>query len=313
MTSTHYGVIGLGPVGTLLSAVLGAAGQQVSTVSLEPEKAAVLRNSPIKVHGAINLEGRVSRAFLTLEELLDATPDVILLTTKCCDSPALLDRIKALQPEPRWVIVSCQNGIDVEAQIVERFGDARALRMVLNVGCRLLSPVEVEVVFNLPSILSDRAAVPAAVRQRVASHLDGAGFPVRVEESYQTEVFKKAILNSSMGAGGARPGRTKQGGRGDPSRRHGLEGRVDEDIAIAQRLGLGIGPGFVDEAMAYMGRGGHHRPSMLEDLERGRKTENDAHCGRLVYYAERLGVPAPMNQAMYALVRNRELGGGAKA
>jgi 2-dehydropantoate 2-reductase len=309
--TAHYGVIGLGPIGTLLSAVLSKAGQRVSTVSLEPEKAAALNEAPIRVRGAINLEGRVSRAFLSLRELIRADPDVVLITTKSCDSPALLDAVKALDPDPRVVFVSCQNGIDVEMQIVERFGPSRALRMVLNVGCRLQSAIEVEVVFNLPSILSDVAAVPAEVRRSFARHLSGAGFPVQTVENYQTDVFKKAILNSSMGSVSALTGCTMQGVLDDPGLRQVLKMMIEEDIAIAQRMGLDIGPGYVEEAFAYLARGGHHRPSMLEDLERGRKTENDAHCGRLVFYAETFGVPAPVNRTMYALVRNREEAGRA--
>lgn len=306
MTPTHYGIIGLGPVGTLLATFLSAAGQRVSALCLDPAHADALSSQPLKAFGAISAESRIHRAYTDLAEFLAAGPEVVLIVTKSSDSPPLLDRILAAKPDPRVVFLSCQNGIDVEAQISERFGAERALRMVMNVGCRLKAPTQVEVVFSLPNILSDVPAVRAELRQKIADDFNSAGFPVKRVEGYQTEVFKKAILNSSMGALSALTGKTMQDVLGDAGLRAVLRTMIQEDIEIAQRLGLPIGEAFIEEALAYMARGGNHRPSMLEDMERGRITENDNHCGRLVFYADKLGVPAPMNHAMNALMRNRE-------
>jgi 2-dehydropantoate 2-reductase len=45
---------------------------------------------------------------------------------------------------------------------------------------------------------------------------------------------------------------------------------------------------------------------MLEDVEAGRQTEIELITGSLVREAERHGVAAPLNKAVYALVRGRE-------
>jgi len=49
-----------------------------------------------------------------------------------------------------------------------------------------------------------------------------------------------------------------------------------------------------------------HVPSMLDDVRSRRATEVDFITGALVREAERTGVPAPLNTAMYRLVRARE-------
>jgi 2-dehydropantoate 2-reductase len=53
-------------------------------------------------------------------------------------------------------------------------------------------------------------------------------------------------------------------------------------------------------------RGSAHYPSMLEDLEAGRPTEVELINGALVRQAERLGLDAPLQTALYALVKAKE-------
>jgi 2-dehydropantoate 2-reductase len=45
---------------------------------------------------------------------------------------------------------------------------------------------------------------------------------------------------------------------------------------------------------------------MLQDIERGRRTEVDYLNGAVVSAAERLGIPVPMNEAIYSLVKGLE-------
>jgi 2-dehydropantoate 2-reductase len=45
---------------------------------------------------------------------------------------------------------------------------------------------------------------------------------------------------------------------------------------------------------------------MLQDLDRGGATEIDAMCGAVVTEGRRLGVPTPVNEALWRAVRERE-------
>jgi len=53
-------------------------------------------------------------------------------------------------------------------------------------------------------------------------------------------------------------------------------------------------------------RGHRHSPSMLEDVEARRRTEVDMITGSLVREANRLGVPVPLHEAMYRLIKAKE-------
>jgi 2-dehydropantoate 2-reductase len=50
-----------------------------------------------------------------------------------------------------------------------------------------------------------------------------------------------------------------------------------------------------------------NRPSMLQHVTAGRRTEIDALNGALAREAEGLGIPVPNNQALIALLKGREL------
>jgi ketopantoate reductase len=51
---------------------------------------------------------------------------------------------------------------------------------------------------------------------------------------------------------------------------------------------------------------GRSKPSMLQDIERGRPTEIDAINGAIVREGARLGVPTPYNRALLLLVKARQ-------
>jgi ketopantoate reductase len=54
----------------------------------------------------------------------------------------------------------------------------------------------------------------------------------------------------------------------------------------------------------------YNRPSMLQHLESGRRTEIDALNGALVRLARQLGVPVPVNEAIALMVRALEASSG---
>ena len=53
-------------------------------------------------------------------------------------------------------------------------------------------------------------------------------------------------------------------------------------------------------------RGSAHYPSMLEDVDARRPTEIELITGSLIKEAERLGVPVPLHQTLYRLIRAKE-------
>jgi 2-dehydropantoate 2-reductase len=84
---------------------------------------------------------------------------------------------------------------------------------------------------------------------------------------------------------------------------------LDESIAVAAAYGYDFGPEFVEKVKDFNRRAGPHRPSMLADIEKGRKTENAFLIRRIAEYADRKGIPAPFHRTMAALIDALEMRG----
>lgn len=303
----RYGIIGLGPIGSTMAVLLRQAGHPVSALCGYEKKFEALKAAPVKLTGLFSASAEFTDVFNRIDEFLDSQPDVVLISTKCCDSPAVLKAMKESRPQFKGVIVSCQNGLDVEQQIVETFGSSQALRMVMNLGANLLNENLVNLVFCMSQYLSVRKSVDFKVTQQIAADLNATGFKVELREDYFTEVFRKVILNSSMGTVCAMTGLTMKGVLDDSHLSGIVKTMVQEGISVAKAMNLSIEPEFLNDAIAYMKKGGDHKPSIAVDLANDRPTENEAHCGAICRYAEKYHIDVPVTQTFYHLTRSREV------
>jgi 2-dehydropantoate 2-reductase len=88
---------------------------------------------------------------------------------------------------------------------------------------------------------------------------------------------------------------------------------VRESCAIAQSEGIEIDADERVAALREAFRTGAGKASMLQDIEAHRRTEVDTISGAAIRYAEKNGVPAPMNRVMFALVKGREAAVGVRS
>jgi 2-dehydropantoate 2-reductase len=82
---------------------------------------------------------------------------------------------------------------------------------------------------------------------------------------------------------------------------------VAEAAAIAASVGVALDPLRVTQAVeqAFVVHAAH-KPSMLQDLEHGRRMEIDALSGALLAHARRQGVQAPAMAAVDRLLRRAQ-------
>jgi 2-dehydropantoate 2-reductase len=93
---------------------------------------------------------------------------------------------------------------------------------------------------------------------------------------------------------------------GDPDTRAVIRSMMLEGQAVAERLGIRFAIG-IDKRIEGGAEVGHHKTSMLQDLERGRPLEIDALLGAVVELGEWVDVPTPISRAVLALVKQRAL------
>jgi|GEM_PF-2040492 len=301
----RIGIVGSGPIGRLFVAVLAQSGHHVTLLCRNEGDAINLRAKPVNVTGLITATGAAAQTFHEPGAFLHGSLDYVLICTKAAENSRLAHQFTNCIGAEKPVFVSCQNGIDVEEVFVHHFGEAHALRMILNVGCNLTTTGGVDVKFKFADILSANSGAGGA-DQRLGQALNQAGIAVNLSENYRQEAFRKAILNTALGTVCAITRLTMREVMQRPDLHRMVQEIVREGARVGAHLGFDFGPEFLQEAMAYLSQGGDHMPSLAVDIVKGNVTENQWLAGAIYHYAERLGVDVPVIQTVYYFIKNIE-------
>ena len=142
--------------------------------------------------------------------------------------------------------------------------------------------------------------------QRVVGALERAGFEVLVKDDINARIWTKFIINSAVNALCATTG-LRVGEVGRLAEMDALQDRVlDEAFALVRAKEIPIAEAEVRAGIKRSCHFRFSRPSMLQHVEAGRQTEIDAINGALVRESHKLGLAAPYNEALTALLKGRE-------
>jgi 2-dehydropantoate 2-reductase len=139
----------------------------------------------------------------------------------------------------------------------------------------------------------------------------GAGFRVKVFDDIDQLVWEKLICNCSLSGPCAVSGRTTGEVMEDPDLARVSAACATEAFQVARKKGVKLG---FDDPVAYTREFASKipkaRPSVLLDLMAKRKSEIDVINGSIPRVGKEVGLSAPVNETMTALVRamERQLG-----
>jgi 2-dehydropantoate 2-reductase len=231
--------------------------------------------------------------------------EVVLFCVKTTDTQATA---RALAPllTSNAIVVSMQNGVDNAEQIRAASG-VNALGAVVYVAASVPAPGQVKHVGR-----GDLVVGPRNPRtERVAALFERAGVPCRISENIEGELWTKLIWNCALNAVSAL-GRAKYGqiAASDDARKV-VETLVYEVLDVARAAHVQP-PGLEDPKAALAGafkiatQMAEALSSTGQDMLRGKRTEIDSLNGYISRRGAQLGVPTPVNHALYALVKLAE-------
>jgi len=196
-----------------------------------------------------------------------------------------------------------QNGIDNEVVLARTFGEERSLRMVVNYAGNMSDLASVHVsFFNPPNYVASLMPQGAEMARRIADLLNATELATEIPSDIQDHVWEKAILNAALSAVCAITKRTMKEVMDFPDTVEVVEALIDESVQVAEAEGFELGKKFRRSSVRYLKNAGHHRPSMLIDLDNGLRTEIDRLNGKIMEYGRKHYLPTPLNQAVTALV-----------
>ena len=317
--SSRVVVVGAGLIGTYVGAALHAAGAQVTLIGRARMRGQVA-SAPLLV---TDLDGgRTEIAAGTLDYREDpaalADAGLVLVTVKCADTASAAELVGRYVPHDGPVVLSLQNGV----------GNADVLTAALPGSTVIAGLVPFNVTSPEPGRLhrATEGGLMTAQSPALEPWLDAfaaAGLPIGQHRDFLAVQWGKLLfnLNNAVNALAGIPLRAELSQR---AYRRAYALLVAEALSVLKAAGVPVAgvskvppkalpvllkvpdAVFTRLAGAMLRIDPEARSSMWEDLAAGRRTEVDYLNGAVVALAGRVGVAAPVNQAVVDLVHAAE-------
>ena len=249
--------------------------------------------------------------------------DLIILATKARDALDVAPFLARLLSAD-GTLLPIQNGC-VSQLLFDRFGD-KVVGGLSNLGATMLEP-GVYKQKNAGHLLIGELA--GGLTERVARilHALKGGIELKATPNFSGAMWAKLLLNCSVTTTGAVAGQTMRHYIATSAGLEVFRNAYDEALRIALAAGVRpermivepMPPGW-DGARSSLGTNydawlekiiatyGDLKPSMLQDFERGRRTEIDFINGYVAQLGEKMGVSSPLNAAIAETVHLIEQG-----
>jgi 2-dehydropantoate 2-reductase len=295
-------VVGAGAVGGYFGGMLARAGAPVVMIGrrafVDAVKSASLKLDTLKFNETVGVE-----ASTDIEAARGA--DIVLFCVKTTDT-AETSRSLAPLLAPGAIVVAMQNGVDNVEQIRTASG-IDALECVVYVAASVPQPGIVKHVGR-----GDLVVGPRNERtERFAALFERAGVSCRISDNIEGELWTKLVWNCALNAVSGL-GRAKYGQiAASADAWKVVEDVVYEVLAVARAANIHP-PGLEDPKAALAGalkiaqQMSEAISSTGQDMQRGKRTEIDSLNGYIARRGAQLGVPTPVNHALYALVKLAE-------
>jgi len=298
----RVGVIGMGPVGSVLAVHLAEAGAYVIPCDIVSGKMDKIKKSGMRLKNVIEKRVTVPDVCYSVQELASFDLDLAIVAVKTPSLKKVTSQLAEIAREKMYVMCA-QNGIDNEMIVAREFGDDRTLRMVVNYAGSMSDANTVHVsFFNPPNYVAALSPNGDGVAKRIMDLLNSVNLETEIPEDIQDYIWEKAILNAALSAVCAITRKTMKDVMDFPFTLQLVEAIIDESVRVAEIEGIELGKKFRRFCIRYLKNAGHHRPSMLIDLENGNRTEIDQLNGKIVEYGRKHCRPTPLNQCVTALV-----------
>jgi 2-dehydropantoate 2-reductase len=303
------GIIGLGPVGSILAAHLAQSGENVVVQDAMQNILSKVKKDGLNVSGITKLAAKIDNIANSIPELAKFGADLIFIVTKACYLKDIVPEIKRMYTS-EMKIVSFQNGLGNEQFIADHMRIDTVYRVVINYAGNLLSPGNVSMNWfqppNYVGVLHKGKYTTDETTRQIANIMTAAGLKTEESKDIKKHVWEKTILNSALCSICSMTHQNMKEAMEFPHSRSLAVKMLEEGLQVAKADGYDFGPEALSKFTAYLEKGGAHKPSMLIDVENKRPTEVDFMSGAIARYGEKYKIPTPVNSTFTNLLKTIE-------
>lgn len=296
-------VIGCGAVGSLFAAHLARLdGVEAWAYDVAKDHVQAIHASGLRISGAANFTAKL-RATTNPREIPRC--DYGILATKSIHTRTAMGETAHLFDE-KSAVCSVQNGVGNEEIMAEfaRF----VIRGTTFPAGHLIAPGHAGFDIAGDTWIGpfEPTNTPMHMVEELAAILTRAGMRTLALKDARGAQWTKLIFNASTNPVGALTGLHHTAATYFEPTGELFNALIEEGIAVARALGIALEHDPRQMVQAGAQAPGKHKASMLQDVEARRRTEVDFMNGAIVEWGKKVGVPTPLNKALWALVKGLE-------
>lgn len=290
----HIAIVGPGAMGLMHAAYLARQGLNVALLDHRPDRAERLNADGFIVED----ETGQWQTHVACHAMPDFGPvDLLLVFVKAYATREALTHARPLIG-PRTMLLTLQNGLG-NLEVLQEFQTPEyVLAGTTSSGATLQGEGHVRVAAVGQMVVGGTGAAA------LAELFSAAGLPATTTDDVPTVLWRKAVVNSAINPMTALTGLRNGQLLDTPALRSLLRQVAEESATIGRALGHNLCPATMpDEVEEICRLTANNRSSMLQDLSAGRRTEIEQINGAIAAAARKVGLSAPLNATLAALVR----------
>ncbi len=296
-------IVGCGALGSAFAAHLAnQTGVEVHAYDVSQEHVRAIQERGLRISGAADLTVRLHA---TTDPSSIPPCDFGIFATKGPHTRAAIEQTRHIFADPATVC-SVQNGLGNEEIIAERV--TSVVRGATTMAAHMIGPGHAGFEFYSELWIGpfEPSGTPYARVEELAAILNRAGLRVVPLKDARGAQWTKLVFNSAVNPVGALTRLHHGAATRFPPTGTLYEALLQEGEAVAEALGIHLHSDprlmIVEGANAREKR----NASMLMDVLAGRQTEVDFVNGAIADQGEKIGVPVPLNRAIWQLVKGLE-------
>jgi 2-dehydropantoate 2-reductase len=298
-------IMGTGGQGGFFGSLLNHAGHNVTLIARGRNLEAIQKNGltfKSKVYGDKIIQVKATNEIENI-----GIVDLVVFCVKNYDLQAAVEQIKPVIG-PETIVLTVQNGVEAPYRVGDVIGAEHVIAGASRISSHLETPGEVIHHAGKSFFFGEVSGGLSPRVNMLEKLLNKAGFEAIASEDIQHMLWRKLSTNSSFGVmcllrasiGTVRSYRETWGLMRDV---------MLETASVGKAEGITITEDEVDETLENLSKiPPSTKPSMLVDLEAGRRIELDTFNGAVVRFGRKHGVDTPFNYFIYSALKPYEMG-----
>ena len=296
-------MIGAGAMGGSYGSCLKRAGHDVTLIDSWQDHIDVINRDGLHADGALGDHQVEFDASTSPPADLGADLAIVFVDTNNTRDGALKAKASL---SPDGYAITCQNGIGNVEVLQEVIGKDRVIGGSSMCSAARHGPGHVTLTHLDTTSIGEIDGGESERVQTLAVMLSDAGLPTVIVSDVMAKIWQKFILNCAFNALCATTG-LRTGEMMHVPEMNALQDRIlQEAMAVTEAKNIKLPDPEAVTKIKVNGPKRMNKPSMLQHVIAGRKTEIDSINGALVKEAKKLGIATPYNEALVAMLKGRE-------